>query len=286
MKIEVNCDYCGKVIGRHDWNLKRSQYHFCNDSCKGKWQSLNVVGSNAPNWKGGKIKVKCNYCGKQEERYFSGVKRSKYYFCNVECLNKWRGGKVKVNCNNCGKLIKRYPSLIKGSNKHFCNELCYGKWLSESVVGSNNHWWKGGKVKVKCGYCGKIKKVHPCRVASRDEHFCNSKCMGKWMKETGAVRGENAPWWKGGITPENARIRHSDAYKEWRLMVFGRDNYTCQLCLERGGYLNAHHIRRFSDYPELRFAVFNGITLCEECHNKVKNREEEHIEQFESLLQK
>jgi hypothetical protein len=61
--------------------------------------------------------------------------------------------------------------------------------------------------------------------------------------------------------------RATNSYKEWRLSVFNRDNFTCQKCNMVGGKLEAHHIKKFHDFPELRFDVANGITLCRNpCH--------------------
>ena len=71
---------------------------------------------------------------------------------------------------------------------------------------------------------------------------------------------------------EPHRVRNSKEYKEWRLAVFERDGYTCQICGVVGGILNAHHIKRFSEYPELRFDINNGVTLCKECHKMVHRR--------------
>jgi hypothetical protein len=73
--------------------------------------------------------------------------------------------------------------------------------------------------------------------------------------------------WKGGITPINRLIRKSRDYELWRKSIFERDGYKCIWCGE-GGKIHADHIKPFCDYPELRFALDNGRTLCIECHKK------------------
>lgn len=81
------------------------------------------------------------------------------------------------------------------------------------------------------------------------------------------LMGENSPNWQGGITEINIKIRQSLEYRLWREAVFARDNYTCIWCGDnKGGNLNADHIKPFALFPELRFAIDNGRTLCEPCH--------------------
>jgi len=62
--------------------------------------------------------------------------------------------------------------------------------------------------------------------------------------------------------------RTGKSASEWRIAVFERDNYICQECGIRGGKLQSHHIKGWSDNPDLRFDINNGITLCLECHAK------------------
>ena len=78
-------------------------------------------------------------------------------------------------------------------------------------------------------------------------------------------RGEKSHLWKGGITRENERLRKSIEYKLWRKAVFERDNHICIWCGFKG-YVEADHIKPFAYFPELRFAIDNGRTLCKSCH--------------------
>lgn len=81
-------------------------------------------------------------------------------------------------------------------------------------------------------------------------------------------RGPRHRLWEGGKRHENAMIRASAEYKDWRTAVFSRDGYSCVLCHQRGGRLNADHIKPFALYPESRLDISNGRTLCVPCHRK------------------
>lgn len=52
------------------------------------------------------------------------------------------------------------------------------------------------------------------------------------------------------------------------MSVFERDHYICQDCGVRGGRLQAHHVKAFKAFPELRHDLANGLTLCVTCHKK------------------
>jgi len=99
-------------------------------------------------------------------------------------------------------------------------------------------------------------------------------------------RGEKSSFWKGGISLKNRRIRAGIEFRLWREAVFARDNWTCQKYQIKGYKLVPHHIQNFSQFPELRFAIDNGITLSDKAHQEFhkkygkKDNTREQLEEF------
>jgi len=94
-----------------------------------------------------------------------------------------------------------------------------------------------------------------------------------WKNKGSFKFGKLHPMWKGGISSENMKIRHGLEYEIWRNKVYRKDYWTCRLCGYKGQKIVAHHLKLFSEFPELRFSIDNGITLCRSCHAKVhKNK--------------
>lgn len=119
---------------------------------------------------------------------------------------------------------------------------------------------------------------------------------GKKRKGIGGVKKGTIPWnkglnrntdnrviygkkhskWKGGAKTESLKIRQSFEYTLWRKAVFERDSFTCQKYGTVGFKLEAHHINNFADFPELRLAIDNGITLSKKAHNEFHKKYGKH----------
>ena len=100
-------------------------------------------------------------------------------------------------------------------------------------------------------------------------HF--KKGISPWNKgkKNLEMSGEKHWNWQGGKPKHpDKEIRKSLEYRLWRESVFKRDNWTCIFCGIIGGKIHADHIKPFSLFPELRFAIDNGRTLCISCHKK------------------
>lgn len=193
----------------------------------------------------------------------------------------------KKICKTCGK---EYFKPIDWSNmswleSKYCSLLCLHTDRSYeierrrkiSIAQKGRKLSKEWKMALSKGRIGmKFSKSH-CENMSKVRKGLPTWNKGKrglqvaWNKgkEYLAIKGEKNWNWKGGITPINKALRETFEYEDWRKKVFERDLYTCQSCGEVGGRLEAHHIKPFSLYPELRFDLLNGRTLCKPCHHKI-----------------
>lgn len=175
---------------------------------------------------------------------------------------------MRIKCLICLKEFNASPSRTKIGKGKFCSKKCWYKQLSINNKGKNNFHWKE-KEKINCKYCGRELFVIPSYFLKGRGCFCTKVCFAKYLKKY--YKGENAPFWKGGITPQIRLIRNSKEMTIWKMAIFKRDNYICQNCGAQNGMgqsivLHAHHIKSFSLFPLLRFNLENGITLCNVCH--------------------
>lgn len=73
--------------------------------------------------------------------------------------------------------------------------------------------------------------------------------------------------------------------KKWRRSILRRDRFKCKRCGKRK-WLQAHHIKRYANFPSLRYDKANGITLCRYCHAQMKGNEEGFEELCKLLITK
>lgn len=123
------------------------------------------------------------------------------------------------------------------------------------------------------------------RCVRRGDTFRSRRFAGHCgCKYRESQRGKGNPAWAGGYKSLHAQIRSLSEYDTWRLGVFKRDNFTCQMCFKRSeGDIESHHrislkslVTQYNIDSQddaincsALWEVENGITLCKKCHKKV-----------------
>ncbi len=97
---------------------------------------------------------------------------------------------------------------------------------------------------------GKYTKGRKCKRCYREVpkanlKYCSQECYGKSREgeqksqkfkdnlskiQQKKQKGKGNNNWKGGTTDERHRLQNSEEYKQWRLNVYKRDNFTCRKC--------------------------------------------------------
>jgi len=187
-----------------------------------------------------------------------------------------KGNKINLGRYPSNESRKKMSESGKGKHKYWLGKKMpkeARKKISKSLKGNQRNLGKyhTKEAKQKMSIAGRNRK-----------HTEKTK-----KKQSEAHKGEKNPNWKNGVSPKNILIRSSIDYRLWREAVFARDNWTCQKYGIRGGKLHPHHIKNFAQFPELRFAIDNGITFSEKAHrefHKKYGRENNTKEQLEEFL--
>lgn len=198
--------------------------------------------------------------------------------CICSCGEKRiiNGQSLRRGKTNSCKCLQR-EKLKLPERREQCRLRNLGKKLSEETKGKLSEANKG----IIKPWLNSPETAAKSKAAIKQKYLngYTNWAKGKKFPER---RGENNPNWKGDlcVNPLRLRIRNLSHTKEWREIVFKRDNFTCQECGKRGGKLNADHKKAFSlickdnridsidaaiKCAEL-WDTSNGRTLCRKCH--------------------
>ena len=139
-------------------------------------------------------------------------------------------GNVRVKCSVCGKELIRKKSQVFGKRKlsHFyCSKKCESIDKSIMFSGESNPFY------------GMKHNERTKKIISKTNS--NKKMpLSVRAKISRKLSGKNSPNWKNGASERNKKDRLKLEYRNWRTIVFERDDYTCRKCHVRGEIGRAH----------------------------------------------
>ena len=238
--VIVTCPVCGKKYSADKNRIKHGRQTTCSRECS---YELRAQAKRT------KLTVNCARCGKPFETTPSRIESGHGVYCSREC----HFPPVQFKCVHCGKEFRKSPS----TNAQYCSKKCANESEQKSIQASasTSNAWKDTEKRTRI--LSGIKR----RSESDD-----------WRKSPHFQKGNKHPKYKGN---KNARLiavgRYE--YKQWHAAILRQCHYTCQRCGKRGGKLEAHHIKPWAQFPELRYDLQNGIALCHECHKEIHKQD-------------
>jgi hypothetical protein len=179
-------------------------------------------------------------------------------------VTRFEKGHIPWNKGRVGVQISTRKG--KGGRKH-TNEEKIKIGLS---LKKEKHWnWKGGK--PRCSDCGKILSG-----------YSNKKCV----KHKGLCGENNYRWISDRTKVKLDTERGGPLHKQWSVSVKNRDGWKCRIAnKDCEGEVVAHHILGWSSFPELRYEINNGITLCHTHHPRKRKEEKLLVPVFNRILE-
>ena len=216
-------------------------------------------------------------CGRCPKERLVGRRFGMLTVVSFSHVDKHRRCIWKCRCD-CGSLSLRATGELNQGvavdcGEHYFEDLSNQIFGRLTVIQNSRNRIGYGVYAYKCRCeCGNVVNVRSSDLISGNTQSCGC-LLNEWAKEhikTLRYYGKNHPQYNPGLTDEERIKQRYQLYGKnqtgWRARVFENNNYTCQICGVRGGKLNAHHLNSWDSFPEERFDIDNGITLCEDCH--------------------
>lgn len=219
--------------------------------------------------------------------------------------------RIKLNCLRCQKEFERTPSVIhnkknKGGGK-YCSASCKMQylWSQKDYKEMQSSAHKGqmptnvqqlieysrsdeGRASVSLRFKGKPSPRGMLGKKHTEETRQKQRMAHLGTKKPWALRGElHYKWIKDRTQLANSRNLRGDSNESiiWARNVKKRDGWKCKMsnqdCTSK---LEAHHILVYRDFPELRYEINNGITLCKYHHPRKREEEKRLVPFFQGLL--
>lgn len=181
-------------------------------------------------------------------------------YCPTHLSRLNRGKDIDAPIRKVSKRISSVCTLENCDRPYSCKGLCGFHYKRQRTGVPLDKPYLGYSFNRANKLCPTCSKKFSVQYSLRKTKYCSYSCRAK-------VRtGSKNPNWKGGITGSDQEQRNR-FNRELREFIFARDNYTCVMCqISASGKLQVDHIKKWSEYPELRFDVDNCRTLCMACH--------------------
>jgi hypothetical protein len=132
---------------------------------------------------------------------------------------------------------------------------------------------------------GKRYKQKPDRAFNAGRYVKGRLNPNKGIPRLEYMREKNPNWISDRTLLKKKEQRNDSAYHDWRRQVWMRDDFKCKIAnLDCEGRIEAHHILVWSQYPELRYKINNGITLCHAHHPRKRAEEKRLVPYFMGLV--